>query len=154
MSATTLNWAAINLNGKVIPKMGLLGSCSIRCEWIQARYVTLFFSSMQYHHIWNRCRLVIMGPGMETIELYVEVDVTSITYSILGPRAIGAPIIILSVELSRPTNWAGNGGKSLLSSSPVTWTHSCVLQTMSGKVILVSGWTTLPPGVQHSTKRW
>jgi hypothetical protein len=69
---------------------------------------------MQYHHMWNRCNLLIMAPNMETIDLHVELDVTSITYSILGPRSIGAPIIILSVELSRPTNWAGNGGKSLL----------------------------------------
>ena len=61
-----------------------------------------------------RCNLVIMGPNIDTIDLHVELDVTSVTYSILGPRAIGAPVIIFAVELSRPTTWAKNGGKCLV----------------------------------------
>ena len=73
------------------------------------------FSSMQYHYIRNRCNLVITGLHIETIDLHVELEVTSVTHSILGPHSIQAPIIIFAVELSRPTKWAGNDGKSLLS---------------------------------------
>ena len=50
MSATTLNWSAININGRKFPKIGASGSCSIRCEWIQARCVS--FSSINQYHLY------------------------------------------------------------------------------------------------------
>ena len=62
-----------------------------------------------------------MGTNIDTIDLRVEMDITSVTYSILGPRSIGAPVIIFAVELSRPTTWAKNGGKCLPPLHPGTY---------------------------------
>ena len=61
---------------------------------------------------------------MHPIDLHVELDIMSFTYSILGPHALGPPHLFFYVELDRPTKWAGNGGESFLSLFPWCLSHT------------------------------
>jgi hypothetical protein len=63
-----------------------------------------------------------MAPPMETIDLHMELEVTSMIYSAPGSRSL-PPYLIFFVVLDRETKWAMNGGRfPLLFDLPYTET--------------------------------
>jgi hypothetical protein len=107
MSATSLTWSLLNLNGKVNTRTS---QASIRCEWKGAGQVHSHIHPLCLLTHSTRCHLTITAQGMEEIHLQVELDIISMAYSL--PNAENdAGCIIFKISLNRAELWARNGSK-------------------------------------------
>jgi hypothetical protein len=118
MSANSLHWKALNINGKVIKKKD---RAALRCEWKGSGYVKSKRCLLPLQeNKFPRCHLYIWAHEMETIHLQVEMDISSMSYT--SPEsASGLACIIFKVSLNRHASWAKNSGKS----SPPIFFYNC-----------------------------
>lgn len=73
----------------------------------------------------SRCNLTIKAPDMESIDLQVELEITSMMYTRPGPRA-QAPYMIFKVVLNHEAQWAKNGDEHLKFLVYTIWLTLCI----------------------------